>query len=84
MIDNISELMEFIEWCKKNGVKRIGLDNGISFELSDMALSEKYADLDAGVQLKDQESASYTSKTMVDTADTSAEDEELLYWSSKS
>ncbi len=84
MIESVGELMEFIEWCKKAGVKKIGLDNGISFELSDMALSEKYADLDAIGQLKDKESTSLSSETMADTANSAAEDDELLFWSSKS
>lgn len=84
MIDNIADLMEFIEWCKKTGVKSIGLDNGISFTLSDIALTEKFVELDSEGQLKDKESSSLSSKTMVDTADTAAEDEELLYWSSRS
>jgi hypothetical protein len=84
---DINELMELIEWCKKTGVKRLKLAD-TEFEMSDMALAEKYADVTEEATkepLKDRESSSLSSKTLVDTIDAKElgqEDEELLYWSS--
>lgn len=88
MVENISELQELIEWCKANGVKRLKMDE-IEFELSDIALSEKFMDISntqGASALKDRESNSLTSKTLTDTVDAAEqakEDEELLFWSSR-
>lgn len=85
MIENVSELQELIEWCKAKGVKSLKISD-IEFELSDMALSEKYVDQSAPQTLKDQESNSLTSNTMVDTMDpeqAAKEDDDMLFWSSR-
>lgn len=87
MIENVSELQELIEWCKANGVKSLKISD-IEFELSDMALSEKYIDqsMPQGKPIKDQESNSLTTKTMIDTMDpeqAAQEDDEMLFWSSR-
>jgi hypothetical protein len=85
---DISEIMELIEWCKKTGVKRLKLGDN-EFELSDMALTEKYADINDEATkgpIKDRESSSLSSKTLVDTLDAKEmgqEDDDMLYWSSQ-
>ncbi len=88
MVETIGELQELIEWCKANGVKRLKMDQ-VEFELSDIALSEKFMDISntqGASTLKDRESTSLTSNTMADTVDAKLqqqEDEELLFWSSR-
>lgn len=79
MVYSLQELQEFILWCKANGVKRTELGS-IKFELSDYALLQHVPEYATDNVDK---SASKSTDTMVDTAEQVKEDEDLLYWSSK-
>jgi len=82
MINDLEELKDFMQWCAVNGLRNVQIGD-VKFELSDYALTKHLLDLEQAqsAPLKDTESTSNSSKTMADTA---AEDEEILFWSSKS
>lgn len=85
MIENIAELQELIEWCKATGVKSLKISD-VEFELSDLAISERFMDTQTST-LKDRESSSLTSDTMADAVEDpkkqQEEDDDLLFWSSR-
>jgi hypothetical protein len=76
MLNNIEDIKLFIEWCKEKKVKSFKSDN-IQFELSELSFlenTEGYADklqsaLDESKFEKEQQTQ---------------EDDEMLFWSSKS
>lgn len=45
MLNSITEIQQFIEWCKENKVKSFN-NNNISFELSDLAFIEEMTNSD--------------------------------------
>ena len=80
MMLSIEEIKELIVWSKSQKLKKMHLA-GIEFEFSDYAFLEQLAESD----VKDQESSSRSTKTMAESGNPeqqSAEDDELLFWSS--
>ena len=74
------EIKGLIVWSKSQKLKKMHLA-GIEFEFSDYAFLEQLAESD----VKDQESSSRSTKTMAESGNPeqqSAEDDELLFWSS--
>jgi hypothetical protein len=82
MFKTVSELQEFILWAKKERVE--------SFKAGDVEVSlSAYAFIDAISELSPEPQSHKTeerntSKTLVDTLNTTEDDEELLFFSAKS
>lgn len=72
----ISELKDFILWCKANKIKHFSKD-GVVFEFSDLAFVEQYIE-DPSIKETNLDSK----QTLVDNIESDqAENDELLYWS---
>lgn len=90
MIESLDDVKQLVIWAKNVGLKKLKIGE-VEFELSDMALTEKYADLPEMSNepansaktgpLKDSESKNSSSKTWIDTADFSEDDEAALFHS---
>jgi len=80
MIEDIQDLKEFMEWCIAKGIRSAQVGD-VKFEISDYGLTQHLMEIGTqNAPLKDTESTSMTSKTMVDTT---PDDEDLMFWSSK-
>lgn len=83
MINDIQSLQEFILWCRDHKIKMVNIGQ-IKVEFSDLAYIDSVTgEILSSEGLKSNEERD-TSKTMVDTLDSTAEDEDLLFWSTKS
>lgn len=78
----INELKDLIIWAKENRVKSIKLE-GTEFELSDLAFMENLQDLGNPEPQKDL-SVPPKSDRLPDGNTQPSEDDELLFWSSRS
>jgi len=83
MLATIDDVKELILWAKQEKIKEIKIGN-LHFVISDVAITEQYLQSQPE-ELKDNESTSLSSKTMVDTLEQEPKEiEEDLYWSSRS
>ena len=85
MIKDINELKELILWAKSIRLKSVKVAD-ISFELSDLALSESLMDVtvEEGKPAASKELSNLSSQLMVDTLEMSKEElDDLLYHSTR-
>jgi tRNA(Leu) C34 or U34 (ribose-2'-O)-methylase TrmL len=76
MLKNLEDVKLFIEWCKEHKVKSFKIE-GVQFELSELAFVESIQDYAEKVQNTADESK-------FEEEQQNKEDDELLFWSSKS
>ena len=71
MINNLSELKEFLLWAKQNKVKSVKLKE-VEFEISDLAFITE-----------EESSEKVDLETLMEQANPESEDDEALFWSSR-
>lgn len=82
MVKDINELKNLILWCKSERVKSIKIAD-ISFELSDMALTEDMTSIEDAIINEDKHTV--IQKDLIDSAEPSddGDDDEALFWSTR-